>query len=362
MGSFNLQRRSTALRALDSRRPSMWSSQLNQVRRQASLNLRTSTRSCSSYGRHNTIVKSGSGAAGAPAQLDCSFEDLLRYIETKKRLCVLTGAGVSTESNIPDYRGPQGAYKRGYKPVMHLDFVRSEKTRQRYWGRSMRGWREFANCQPNRAHFALADLEAMGIVSGIITQNVDRLHQRAGSKRVLELHGTTHEVTCLTCGNRTPRDQVQALLEKLNPTESFPSNSNGRTPLYTTPRGTPGLARPDGDVEVTVDEGFVIPPCSLCGPDRGMLKPSVTFFGDNVEKQLVEEANEMVKESDGFLVVGSSLMVFSAFRLAKLASDLGMEIGVLNMGETRADGFENLIKHQAPIGETMGKVRSCILV
>jgi len=224
----------------------------------------------------------------------------------------------------------------------------------------MEGWRKFSRCRPNSGHIALANMESTGRVNGIITQNVDRLHQQAGSKRVLELHGTTHEVVCLECSYRTPRDAFQGVLEELNP-PTADADVSGK-PLFSTAQGTPGLQRPDGDVEIDVAEAFSVPHCPKCSRGEGgqsgdgILKPDVTFFGDNVPRWRHEAANELVRGSDGLLVVGSSLMVFSAFRIAKLAQDLGIEIAVLNAGETRIDEFDGLIKHEAPIGETMTRL------
>ena len=262
-----------------------------------------------------------------------TLEDLVRFVETHDAVSVITGAGISTESDIPDYRGPNGAYTTGFKPMMHQKFVSCEKTRKRYWGRSMLGWEKFRHCRPNLAHLALARLEEMGQVSGIITQNVDRLHQKAGSKKVLELHGTTHEVICLDCDYRCSRDQMQLDLKKLNPALADAQRwriLDGQGKLrarHSTAEGTPGLQRPDGDVEVEIDEGFIVPPCPSCS---GLLKPDVIFFGDNVPRQRVEAANSLIKSSDGILVIGSSLMVFSAYRLCKLAEEHGIPVAVLN--------------------------------
>ncbi|QDZ25977.1 histone deacetylase [Chloropicon primus] len=290
------------------------------------------------------------------------FQELVRFVERRNELVVVTGAGISTESGIPDYRGPQGAYSTGFKPVMHQKFVSCERTRKRYWGRSMVGWEKFARCRPNRAHLALSQLESMGKVSGIVTQNVDRLHHLAGSKRVLELHGTTHEVVCLNCTYRTTRKEFQEELERLNPASGVCGAAGGRPP-HTTFEGTPGLQRPDGDIEVEVEERFQVPVCPKCDArnEVGMLKPDVTFFGDNVPPWRHEMATSLVKSSDGMLIVGSSLMVFSAFRLAKLALDSGKGVAVLNMGETRIDDHDNLLKYEGPIGETMQRLQRSMI-
>ena len=274
---------------------------------------------------------------------------------------MITGAGISTESNIPDYRGPNGAYTTGFKPMMHQRFVSDENARKRYWGRSMLGWYTFSSCRPNLAHQALAQLEERQVVDHIITQNVDRLHQRAGSKKVLELHGTTWEVMCMSCNYRTDRDHLQETFEVLNPSVVEKVRQVQKT--YSNVRAlesTPGLQRPDGDIEVEIDwTQFNVPPCPSCG---GVLKPDVVFFGDNVPKPRVDEAHNLVLNSERILVIGSSLMVFSAFRLAKLAEDNGIPIAVLNMGETRIDSFKGLVKLEAKIGETMTSVLKCMTI
>ena len=269
--------------------------------------------------------------------------------------------------------------------MMHQRFVSDEKQRERYWGRSFLGWQTFSQSRPNVCHSSLAQLEHAGKVKGIITQNVDRLHQMAGSKRVLELHGTTWEVICLQpeCDYRIGREEFQHTLLSMNPRmtekqrlqqrQSFSTGENelGEKEEIRNIRGleeTPGLTRPDGDVEVDLQEAFHYPFCPLCGPE-GILKPDVTFFGDNVCKQRKEKAFEMVRESDGLLVIGTSLMVFSAFRLATFARDANIPIAVLNQGETRIDSFAStcknksgFIKHEAPIGQTMAKILKCMAV
>ena len=213
---------------------------------------------------------------------------LAEFIARADRLLVITGAGVSTESNVPDYRSPNGAYSTGFKPMTHQEFMRSEKNQSRYWARSFAGWEEFAErTVPNAAHYALADAQKRGQVWRLITQNVDRLHHAAGSEDALELHGTTHEVICVACGDARRRRRFQLELRDANPTfaeatnASISRDSDGK---QTTNEGGRPRRRPDGDVELDRDRGvgdFVVPRCRACG--GGPLKPRVVFFGDAVE-------------------------------------------------------------------------------
>ena len=215
---------------------------------------------------------------------------LAEFIARADRLLVITGAGVSTESNVPDYRSPNGAYSTGFKPMTHQEFMRSEKNQSRYWARSFAGWEEFAErTVPNAAHYALADAQKRGQVWRLITQNVDRLHHAAGSEDALELHGTTHEVICVACGDARRRRRFQLELRDANPTfaeatnASISRDSDGK---QTTNEGGRPRRRPDGDVELDRDRGvgdFVVPRCRACG--GGPLKPRVVFFGDAVEPE-----------------------------------------------------------------------------
>mmetsp|Transcript_27354 Transcript_27354/g.57954 ORF Transcript_27354/g.57954 Transcript_27354/m.57954 type:complete len:350 (-) Transcript_27354:89-1138(-) len=304
-------------------------------------------------------AKVGSSRSHASASDAAAATSLLSFIEERENIVVISGAGISTESDIPDYRGPKGAYTTGFKPVMHQKFVSCEKTRRRYWGRSQLGWPKFSLCRPNAGHFGLARLEAIGRVKAIVTQNVDRLHQAAGSREVLELHGTTHTVGCLSCDYQACRESFQRTLDALNPGPGNVGDGGkvDEVARHTTPEGTPGLQRPDGDVEAEIGAGYVVPACPRCG---GILKPDVTFFGDNVPRWRVDAANDLVASSDGVLVVGSSLMTFSAFRLAKLAEKEGKKIAVLNMGHTRIDGMASVVvKCEAPIGQAMSQIIKC---
>jgi len=251
--------------------------------------------------------------------------DLLRG----RRTVVLAGAGCSTESGIPDYRGPEGSL-RTRKPVQYGEFVRSEATRRRYWARSAVGWRRVAEAQPNAAHAGLARLEELGAVAGIITQNVDGLHHAAGSRRVVELHGSLAHVVCLGCGARTTRRETQARLEAMN--DEWIAGFRG----VQGPSGRRAESAPDGDAELgeAAYADFHVPGCERCG---GVLKPDVVFFGENVPKERVAVCWEMLGDADALLVVGSSLTVYSGRRFVYGAVERGIPVGVVNLGPTRAD-------------------------
>lgn len=238
-----------------------------------------------------------------------------------RRVAVLTGAGVSTGSGIPDYRGPGGSLKRR-KPMSFAEFRGSEDNRRRYWARSAAGWRLIDESVPNAAHYAVVRLEEAGIVGGLITQNVDRLHHRAGSRGVIELHGGLDRVVCMRCAGVYGRAAVQEWIETANPR-----------------RGDGGAeSAPDGDalLDERLEAEFVVPPCPECG---GAIKPDVVFFGENVPKERVEASYAAVEESDALLVLGSSLTVYSGFRFADYAVKRGKFLGIVNRGPTRADGL-----------------------
>ncbi len=246
---------------------------------------------------------------------------LTQFLEQHHRLFVLTGAGCSTESGIPDYRDLEGAWKRS-PPVNYAAFVGSQAVRQRYWARSLVGWRHFGRARANAAHQALAQLEAAGRVSGLVTQNVDGLHQASGSTRVVDLHGRIDRVACLRCERRLPRATFQQWLEVGNP-------------AWLEARAT---MAPDGDADLDeVDFGdFVVPECPACG---GVLKPDVVFFGENVPRRRVAQAQAWLMQADAVLVVGSSLMLLSGFRFARDAAARGLPVAAVNLGRTRADSL-----------------------
>jgi NAD-dependent SIR2 family protein deacetylase len=232
---------------------------------------------------------------------------------------VITGAGLSTSSGIPDYRDREGNWK-GAQPINHNDFLRLESARQRYWARSYLGWPAVARAAPGRGHHALARLERADRIDLIITQNVDGLHHKAGSARVLELHGGLAVVICLSCRVRHSRAVVQEWLGAANPGLA----------------GNPSVVAPDGDAHVAGEfyAGFQVPACPACG---GMLKPDVVFFGDSVPGERVASAMAAIKASAGLLVVGSSLMVYSGFRFVEFARREGKPVMAINLGTTRAD-------------------------
>jgi NAD-dependent SIR2 family protein deacetylase len=244
---------------------------------------------------------------------------LVRFVRIHESIFVLTGAGVSTESGIPDYRNLEGEWKRP-QPVQYGAFVRKDRVRQRYWARSMVGWRRFAGARPGRSHRALAGLESAGWVGDLVTQNVDRLHQQAGSLRVIDLHGRLDRVVCLTCGHESPRELLQRRLEEANP--RF--------------RRLTAAAAPDGDADLEGEslEDFRVPCCERCG---GVLKPDVVFFGESVPRGRVAEAFRRLEAADAVLVVGSSLMVWSGYRFCRAAVERGIPIAAVNLGRTRAD-------------------------
>ena len=260
---------------------------------------------------------------------DEKAQELVRFLARHPNTLVLTGAGLSTASGIPDYRDRDGV-RRGRLPIQGPEFRRSPAVQRRYWARSMVGWPVLAQARPNAGHAALAALEAGSHIGALLTQNVDGLHQRAGSQGVLELHGNIHAVLCLDCGARVTRAAVQERLLAANP---HLANAAAQ-PL------------PDGDAQVEPEflDDFNLPICSHCG---GALMPDVVFFGDNVPAARTASALAHMAAADALLVVGSSLMVFSGFRFCRLAFDAGKPIAAVNLGRTRADHMMAL-KIEAP--------------
>lgn len=262
---------------------------------------------------------------------------LLDFIDRHPRLFVLTGAGVSTGSGIPDYRDADGAWKRT-PPVTVQAFMGGLATRQRYWARSLVGWPMFHVATPNAAHHALAAMEAAGRIERLLTQNVDRLHQRAGSTAVIDLHGRLDVIVCMDCAQRSARDAFQATLLARNPGYAHLSA---------------GIA-PDGDADLDgIDfSGFDVPACPHCA---GVLKPDVVFFGENVPRPRVQAAMDALAASDAMLVVGSSLMVRSGLRFVEAANALGKPVAAINLGKTRADELLAL-KVEAACGDVLERV------
>ncbi len=250
---------------------------------------------------------------------------------------VLTGAGLSTESGIPDYRGPDG--KRRVVPMTYGEFVSSPANRQRYWARSFVGWRRFARAGPNDGHRAVAELQRLGLVRAIITQNVDGLHQLAGARDVLELHGNLALARCLDCGETTQRAELAGRLLEANP--QF--------------EGIAGEIRPDGDV-VLSDEAvatFHAPRCLVCESD--LVKPDVVFFGESVPKTLVEQCFSFVDASSGLLVLGSSLQVMSGYRFVRRASASGTPVAIVTRGPSRGDE-QATIRLDVALGVTLSRI------
>jgi NAD-dependent SIR2 family protein deacetylase len=265
--------------------------------------------------------------------------ELAAFLDRHRRLVVLTGAGCSAPSGIPDYRDGDGAWKHR-KPMTFVEFNGSAAARRRYWAGSLRGWPLVRDARPNAAHLALARLERAGHVVRLVTQNVDGLHQRAGSRRVVDLHGRLDRVECLDCGATVSREDLQALLLAWNPrfagTDAAPPNA-ARVPP---PEGGDAEVRPDGDARVaTSPDDLQVPDCRECG---GLLKPNVVFFGENVPRARVEDAFGALEQADALLVVGSSLMVHSGYRFVRAARERGRPVAVVNLGRTRADGEVDL--------------------
>lgn len=256
-------------------------------------------------------------------------------------VAVITGAGLSTGSGIPAYRDQHGQWQHS-QPIQHQDFLKSAATRQRYWARSFVGWVTMAEARPNQGHVALAKLESRGVVSTVITQNVDGLHHEAGSQSVIELHGCIRQVRCLSCVERYTRSQVQEWLHHANPDFDYDQARTARQ-------------APDGDAHLvdTVYARFTVPDCPVCA---GLLKPDVVFFGDNVPRERVNRAQQAVESAKTLLIVGSSLMVYSGYRFAEQAHRLGKPVIAINQGVTRADHLLML-----KIEDECGSVLSAII-
>ncbi len=247
---------------------------------------------------------------------------------TGRRVAVLTGAGISTDSGIPDYRGPDSPPAN---PMTIRQFTSSREFRQRYWARNHLGWRHMAQTMPNAGHRAVATLERDGVATGVITQNVDLLHTKAGSRNVINLHGTYARVVCLNCGHTMSRATLAEQLEAANPGFAERAERLG------------GLAvAPDADAVVADTDSFRFVDCPACA---GMLKPDIVYFGENVRKEVVDQAYSLVDESDALLVAGSSLTVFSGYRFVRHAAARDIPIAIINRGPTRGDDLATVKVH-----------------
>jgi NAD-dependent SIR2 family protein deacetylase len=258
------------------------------------------------------------------ASSDSSTDALVDFVDRHPRLFVLTGAGCSTDSGIPDYRDAAGDWKRR-PPITFQDFVADERARKRYWARSLAGFRRMRYARPNEAHYSLASLERHGRIAQLVTQNVDGLHEAAGSQNVIDLHGRIDTVRCIGCERRSSRDQLQLELTRRNPTFA----------------ALDAVEAPDGDADLedVAFETFDVPACDTCG---GLLKPDVVFFGEGIPPQRVDRAMKAIESSDAMLVVGSSLMVYSGYRFVTAMADAGKPIAAINLGRTRADDLLTL--------------------
>ncbi|MFF6792070.1 NAD-dependent protein deacetylase [Streptomyces filamentosus] len=250
---------------------------------------------------------------------------------------VLSGAGISTESGIPDYRGEGGSLTR-HTPMTYQDFTGGEPARRRYWARSHLGWRTFGRARPNEGHRAVAAFGRHGLLAGVITQNVDGLHQAAGSDGVVELHGSLDRVVCLDCGDVSARRELARRLEEANP---------GFDPV-------PAALNPDGDADLTDEQvaGFHVVPCVVCG---GVLKPDVVFFGETVPAERVERCRELVRGARSVLVLGSSLTVMSGLRFVRQAAQAGTPVVIVNRDPTRGDKLA-AARVALPLGKTLASV------
>lgn len=276
---------------------------------------------------------------GAPTRLLAPVDEtealhLLADLVADGEVAVLTGAGLSTESGIPDYRGPTGA-ARPATPMTYQTFTRDPPARRRYWARSHLGWRTIARAEPNHGHRAVAELERQGLLSGIVTQNVDGLHTAAGARDVVELHGNLDRVVCLDCRRLSPREELDRRLRAAN---------QGWQARVT-------AINPDGDVELedAALEQFTVVPCPVCG---GVLKPDVVFFGETVPRERVDASYALVESSSLLLVLGSSLTVMSGRRFVLRAAKLGIPVAIVNQGVTRGDEFAS-VKLDLPLGRAL---------
>ena len=272
-----------------------------------------------------TGFASGEALKDVPEPSDAEERLLRRAVEYLggRRIALLTGAGLSTDSGIPDYRGPDAPPRN---PMTYQQFVGDADLRRRYWARNHIGWHHLRHAVPNAGHAAVAELERRGLISGLITQNVDRLHTDAGSENVIDLHGRYDRVTCLNCHTGFSRSEVAELLQDLNPG-------------FLDRVGADGDIAPDADAEITDTEDFVVADCPVCG---GMLKPDFVYFGENVPKDRVARAFSVVDDAGALLVAGSSLTVMSGLRFVRYAVKAGKPVVIINRGATRGDPLATL--------------------
>ncbi|WP_147067391.1 Sir2 family NAD-dependent protein deacetylase [Knoellia locipacati] len=281
-----------------------------------------------------------------------SVADVASLLHERGPALVLTGAGMSTESGIPDYRGPDG--NRRVTPMSHQKFTATSEARQRYWARSFIGWQRFTAAEPNDGHLAVTDLQRSGAFGAVITQNVDGLHQDAGTRAVVELHGSLAEVVCLMCGERVDRDLVQAFMHDANP-------GFGARALGSAPDGSQvsSQIRPDGDIvlEDAAVRTFVAPRCLVCGDDT--LKPDVVFFGGSVPRDRVDRCFALTDAAPVLVVLGSSLKVMSGYRFVRRAAARGIPVVVITRGPTRGDA-ETTHRIDAPLGVTLSSLARAV--
>lgn len=277
----------------------------------------------------------------APPAPSGDFEQLLEFTRAHARLLVVTGAGLSTDSGIPAYRDADGRWLRR-DPILYHEFMASEQTRRRYWARSFFGWPLMQSARFNGAHQALARLEAAGHVELLVTQNVDGLHERAGSRRLIEIHGRLSRASCLSCGYRIERDELQQRLHALNP--------DWRPEVL-------GY-NPDGDAELDASAypGFMVADCERCG---GPLKPDVVFFGESVPAERIAAVRSALRSSDAVLVLGSSLVVMSGYRIVREGVAAGLPVVAVNRGRTRADDLLSF-KVDADCSEALSRLAEAL--
>jgi NAD-dependent SIR2 family protein deacetylase len=287
----------------------------------------------------SSLLEPAGARAGHTGPVDGVVTGRLGELVGRGGVCVLSGAGLSTESGIPDYRGPSGAL-RARLPMTIAEFRGSPQARQRYWARAHIGWRRIVSARPNAGHRAVAALQQAGVLRAIITQNVDGLHQAAGARDVVELHGTLDRVVCLECGARSTRDSLDQRLRAVNADLGW---------------GEVRASNPDGDAELADEQvtRFRLVGCECCGAD--LLKPDVVFFGENVPRSRVQRCFEHVDGSTCLLVLGSSLTVMSGLRFVHRARQAGIPVAIVNRGVTRGDPLAD-IKVDAALGEVLSRL------